>query len=114
MGCYKTMKKLQNFTKLLRNEKKAATSTTNESNEIAESRPTATADAYNGQILELDSDDDISSDWHVGKLKCRKHIDDQFRSGEAVEVRGKLGGDGRSGDDYLVTDIRLGTGSRSV
>lgn len=38
--------------------------------------------------------DGNDASWHVGKLKFRKHIDDQYR----------MGGDGRSLDDYKVED----------
>jgi hypothetical protein len=57
-------------------------------------------DAYNGQILDHDSDDNdiLGNDWHSGKLKFRKHVDDKLRK--------KIGGDGRSIDDYEVIDSR--------
>jgi hypothetical protein len=60
-------------------------------------------DAYNGQILDHDSDDNdiLGNDWHTGKLKFRKHVDDKLRK--------KIGGDGRSIDDYEVIDSRADT-----
>jgi hypothetical protein len=57
-------------------------------------------EAYNGQILEGDSDDEkLGDDWHSGKLKFRRHVDDKLRKGE-------VGGDGRRVDDYEVIDSR--------
>ncbi len=53
--------------------------------------------------MELDPDEDnqpIGEDWHIGKLKFRKHIDDYYRNMG-------MGGDGRSQDDYRVVDPRL-------
>lgn len=57
-------------------------------------------EAYNGQILDNDSDDNdiLGNDWHSGKLKFRKHVDDKLKK--------KIGGDGRSIDDYEVVDSR--------
>jgi hypothetical protein len=40
--------------------------------------------------------------WFVGKLKCKKHIDDKYRNGNSAPS----GSDGRSMDDYLVVDAR--------
>ena len=37
--------------------------------------------------------------WFVGKLKCKKHIDHQYRDGGG-------GSDGRDAADYLVLDPR--------
>jgi hypothetical protein len=55
------------------------------------------AEAYHGQVLEKDDDvDDVKDEWHVGKLKFRRHIDDSYR----------MGGDGNSLDDYAIIDTR--------
>ena len=50
-------------------------------------------------MLEGASDDDetdAKGDWFAGKLKFRRHIDDQFR----------FGADGNRGDDYATIDSR--------
>jgi peptidyl-prolyl cis-trans isomerase SDCCAG10 len=56
---------------------------------------------YHGQVLEDNSDDEdgdgagaLGSEWCSGKLKFKKHIDDNLR----------LGGDGRRIDDIIVID----------
>lgn len=41
--------------------------------------------------------------WFVGKLKCKKHIDERYRN---KEWGAGQGADGRSGDDYVVIDPR--------
>jgi peptidyl-prolyl cis-trans isomerase SDCCAG10 len=55
-------------------------------------------ESYYGQILDNDADNDSddSGSWHSGKLKFRKHVDDNLR----------MGGDNRSIDDYTVIDPR--------
>lgn len=62
------------------------------------------AEVYHGQLLERD-DSDVEEDgldgWYAGKLKFRKHIDDRYRLGT-----GRVGGDGRNEDDYVVLDPR--------
>lgn len=46
------------------------------------------AEIYHGQVLEKDSDDEgeddkvKGKDWFAGKLKFKKHIDDQYRNGQ--------------------------------
>lgn len=70
---------------------------------LREDKPTSGlyAEVYRGQILDRGDEDDavahIGSDWHVGKLRFRKHIDDAYRLG---------GGAGKSTDDYAVIDPR--------
>lgn len=69
-----TMEKLKKFTSGLRFKKgslgKDVSEDSNQNSEV-----------YHGQILELDEkgDEDLS-DWNSGKLKFKKHIDDQFRN----------------------------------
>jgi peptidyl-prolyl cis-trans isomerase SDCCAG10 len=48
--------------------------------------------SYHGQVLE--NDEDVQSDWMKTRFKCRKHMDHDA----------KLGGDGRSANDYEVVD----------
>lgn len=80
--------KLSSFQNKLRSEKEKVV--------VIEKKET---EAYHGQILEDDDKDDGAGDkdWHVGKLKFRKHIDDNYR----------MGGDGRNVDDYVLVDARL-------
>ena len=42
------------------------------------------SETYRGQLLEKDESADVGDDedWHVGKLKFRKHIDDTYRHGK--------------------------------
>lgn len=66
-----TLRKLQKFTESLKKKK------------LDHSDPAAEAgegDFYHGQVLETDENtkDDLS-DWFVGKLKCKKHIDEEYR-----------------------------------
>lgn len=52
-------------------------------------------DPYRGQIIEEVDDGNVDDEeWHVGKLKFRKHIDDAYRAGS----------DGRKLHDYTVID----------
>lgn len=52
--------------------------------------------------------------WFVGKLKCKRHVDDAYRGsgsggggkGAAEGASDRIGGDGRSLDDYVVVDPR--------
>jgi hypothetical protein len=48
--------------------------------------------SFHGQVLE--NDEDVQSDWMKTRFKCRKHMDHDA----------KLGGDGRSANDYEVVD----------
>jgi hypothetical protein len=82
------LSKLAQFTASLKKAKK-------ESGEVKTT--TIYSEAYTGQVLEKDDEEFVDTkDWHVGKLKFRKHIDDLYR----------MGGDGRSLDDYRVEDSR--------
>ncbi|CAI5708480.1 unnamed protein product [Peronospora destructor] len=56
------------------------------------------AESYHGQILEDDDDNDDSNadkSWMTAKLKFKKHIDDQYRSGNDPST-----------DDYMMIDSR--------
>jgi hypothetical protein len=69
-----------------------------ESSKNDEKTTTIYSETYTGQVLEKDDEDFVDTkDWHLGKLKFRKHIDDLYR----------MGGDGRSLDDYRVEDSRM-------
>lgn len=62
-------------------------------------------EAYRGQVLEKDEDDgaddlEDEADWHVGKLKFRKHIDDAYRAGQQLQ-------------DYTVIDPQCPSSSSS-
>ncbi|KAG2522760.1 hypothetical protein JM18_005614 [Phytophthora kernoviae] len=81
-----TLSKLKKFQAALVdvNSKQPAKDT--ESDESSEdSKKSAAADkGYHGQVLEGDDDDDDTNEdksWMTAKLKFKKHIDDQFRSG---------------------------------
>lgn len=83
-----TLSRLEQFTSTLKKAKK-------ESGDVNTS--TIYSEAYTGQVLEKDDEELVDTkDWHLGKLKFRKHIDDLYR----------MGGDGRSLDDYRVEDSR--------
>ena len=85
-----TLSKLEQFTNNLKKVK-------SESASINQSTTTIYSETYTGQVLEKDDDEIIyTTVWHLGKLKFRKHIDDLYR----------MGGDGRSLDDYKVEDSR--------
>ncbi len=75
------------------------------------------SESYHGQVLEQDSGDEgvadrgadeNLSDWHLGKLKFKKHIDDKYRMNSAGG-----GSDGRSADDYTVVDPRAANSSNN-
>ncbi len=70
-----TLNKLDEFKKGLKSSKSKPALESNESTKQTES--------YHGQILEHNSDEDDANmnDWYVGKLKFRKHVDDQYRQG---------------------------------
>lgn len=57
-------------------------------------------------MLEDKDEQETLDDWFVGKLKCKKHIDDQYR-------QQALGGDGRKSDDYVVIDPKRNKSSQS-
>lgn len=84
---------MQKFTENLRSRK-----TLNKSSESTKD----SAQTYHGQVLERDSDeDDDNKDWFVGKLKCKKHIDEQYRYNDNAKDR--------RGDDYVVVDPKRNT-----
>ena len=56
-------------------------------------------ESYHGQVLEDKDENEGLQDWFVGKLKCKKHIDDQYR-----QKADMLAGDGRRSEDYVVID----------
>lgn len=82
-----TLDKLDQFKKLLKTTKPADT--------VREKK-----ESYHGQLLEKNSDDEQDEaldDWCAGKLKFKKHIDDQYRQGGAnLRV-----------EDYEVIDPKL-------
>lgn len=58
--------------------------------------------AYSGQMLDENSDEDVSgTDWLKTKFKCKKHIDHASRGMDSV-----MGDDGRNINDYIVIDNR--------
>jgi hypothetical protein len=69
-----TLHKLMKFTENIRSKK----SEFSKENDTDKQRQ---VESYHGQILEEDEagKDDLD-DWFVGKLKCKKHIDEQYRS----------------------------------
>eukprot|EP01032_Pedospumella_encystans_P008584 gene8584-10170_t len=98
-----TMEKLKKFTSGIRSTKQQLSSTTTEE----ESNGGNSVENYHGQVLEQDERDvDPEKEkrelqtWFVGKLKCKKHIDDNYRNknGEGMSA------DGRYTDDYMVID----------
>jgi hypothetical protein len=105
------MEKLMQFTETIRS--------------VKSSLPAAKMDqpvAYHGQLLEVD--DEYSYDppdlttsmikpekeldgWFVGKLKCKRHIDDSYRDTVSNNNNNNNNtGDGRRVDDYAVIDPR--------
>ena len=89
-------------------------------------QPVTATEAYHGQLLEVD--DEYSYDlpdltgimmmkpekeldgWFVGKLKCKRHIDDSYRdtissNNNNININSNTG-DGRRVDDYAVIDPR--------
>ncbi len=88
-----TLRKLRDFTSSLKQEKQSSVP-------LPAPVEPAVSESYHGQVMERDSDheDEDPTAWHLGKLKFKKHIDDQYRNGTA--------GDGRNSDDYVVIDTR--------
>ena len=79
---------------------------------------------YHGQVLEEDErnidpeqEKRELQNWFVGKLKCKRHIDDNYRNDEYTSSSsgGNTGksssknksSDGRYADDHLVVDPRM-------
>ena len=96
-----TFAKLQQFTNTLR-ASKAKASSSSSSSSASSAVPATESETYHGQVLERDSDEEdkvggLNDGWHIGGLKFKKHaLDDKLR----------MGGDGRSLDDYTVIDNR--------
>ncbi len=88
-----TLAKLKKFTESLRHKR-------TDKQLLPESKLVQT-ETYHGQILEIDSDNDERDidDWFVGKLKCRKHIDQQYRFNDSKD-------NSIMKDDYIVIDPR--------
>jgi len=131
--------KLQSFTSKLR-QSKAAISLAKEEEGTESSQQQQ--ESYHGQILEEEDEDDtrkqqkkqqgvkglageeestLQQDWFVGKLKCKKHIDHEYRlatSSSSTTTNGApgalgipgihhgYGADGRAMDDYILIDPR--------
>lgn len=88
---FQTLSKLAQFSNNLKKAKSESSTNDNQTTTIY-------SETYTGQVLEKDDDEMIDTKgWHLGKLKFRKHIDDLYR----------MGGDGRSLDDYKVEDSRI-------
>lgn len=81
-----TLNKLEEF----KNSLKQSKPSTNDPNSSSNAGET-----YHGQVLEKDSDGEENlADWCSGKLKFKRHIDDQYRQG----------GDKFRVEDYEVVD----------
>ena len=66
-------------------------------------RSVFTEETYRGQVLEKgedEEDEEDDTDWHVGKLKFRKHVDDAYRAGQQLQ-------------DYTVIDTQRHPSSSS-
>eukprot|EP01038_Epipyxis_sp_PR26KG_P007310 gene7310-9958_t len=99
-----TLEKLKMFTDSLRKEKTKVNST----KEVTKENKNA-SESYHGQVLQDNSDEEVDlQQWHLGKLKFRKHIDDSYRSLSAVAD----GADGRNAKDYEVIDNRVSMKSK--
>ena len=91
-------------------------------------QPVTATEAYHGQLLEVDDEysyepPDLTGimmikpekeldGWFVGKLKCKRHIDDSYRDTTSSNNNNSNSninsntGDGRRVDDYAVIDPR--------
>lgn len=69
-----TMKRLAAFKNTIKSSKSSSNPTI---------EPKEEAEVYYGQVLEKNSDNEEErlDDWHTGRLKFKKHIDDQYRLG---------------------------------
>lgn len=112
-----TMAKLRQFTSTIRTAKQQQQQqqSGDAGGEETQERQEDGAVAYHGQVLEDDDAIDPEREklelqnWFVGKLKCKKHIDDKYRNGavgDSAGPRSETGADGRNVDDYLVIDPR--------
>eukprot|EP01035_Chromulina_nebulosa_P017347 gene17347-22894_t len=92
-----TLSKLEAFTSTIRENKQNLKPTLNDTTSNIE------VESYHGQVLEksevedLEDSNELNNNWHIGKLKFKRHIDDDYRKG----------GDGRNIDDYAVIDTRI-------
>lgn len=102
------MNKLRVFEESIRLTKSVAAAGSNDNNN--NSSGDVDAECYHGQLLEKDEEEredrkkSINNDlenWHIGKLKCKKHIDDNYRNNDTI-----LCSDGRTINDYAVLDPR--------
>lgn len=77
-----------------------------ETNGEAAATKSEAGEAYHGQVLQRDSDQDSGSDseWHAVKLKFKKHVDDGYRNRIATST--DVASDGRLANDYAVIDPR--------
>ena len=137
------MEKLRKFTDTIRTKKKVVSSsadvqggnggqsgslvgTERGSDELSMVDGADSDSGYHGQVLEED-DKNIDPEqekrdlqnWFVGKLKCKRHIDDNYRNADNSSSSSSSGGgasgqqnkkvkssDGRYADDYAVLDPR--------
>ena len=100
------MEKLRRFTNTIRDIKQNMNQI--ENSKIIHYEEVVVDDSYHGQVLEedehmIDSKVEIQEmkSWFVGKLKCKKHIDDKYR--DQINMSGS---DGRNIDDYSIIDPR--------
>jgi hypothetical protein len=108
-----TLQKLKQFTDSIRAVKSKVSSSNGDGTTDGSSNnnSSSSSSSYHGQVLEEDDRDvdpeqekrDLQN-WFVGKLKCKKHIDDSYRNKSSSESASA--GDGRSFDDYTVFDPR--------
>jgi hypothetical protein len=113
------MEKLMQFTETIRSIKSSLPA-------AVINQPVTATEAYHGQLLEVDDEysyepPDLTGiktikpekeldGWFVGKLKCKRHIDDSYRdtissNNNNININSNTG-DGRRVDDYAVIDPR--------
>jgi hypothetical protein len=111
------MEKLVQFTETIRSIKSSLPA-------AVINQPVTATEAYHGQLLEVDDEysyepPDLTGimmmkpekeldGWFVGKLKCKRHIDDSYRDTISTNNNNinSNTGDGRRVDDYAVIDPR--------
>ena len=99
------MEKLMKFTEAIRTVKSS-------SDPLADAA--VATESYHGQVMEeddfsysindkgkVDKQREELDGWFIGKLKCKRHIDDSYR-----DTVNNNTGDGRRVDDYAVIDPR--------
>ncbi len=70
-----TLAKLSKFTNSLKEIKMKSVKSEEDDNKED------SKEVYYGQVLEKDDNEEVDlSNWHVGKLKFQKHIDDKYRA----------------------------------